>query len=121
MAFDYVNLRDNVAEKLIAQFGDVGHLLLPGESVGEDYESRLNNDSECPVAYVRTKFAKAENNGTLVEKNDVMFLVSTEGVITFDPKLADRFLVDNIEYQIVRIDPLKPGPVVMLWKVHSRK
>lgn len=120
MGFDYIGMRDTVAEPLIARFGDVGYFSLPGETIGEDYESDLNNDSECRVAYVRTQFKKSENSGTLVEKNDVMFLVSTEGV-NFDPELADRFTADCVEYQIVRIDPLQPGPVVMLWKVHARK
>lgn len=119
MAFDYINIRDTVAEPLIAHFGDVGYLSLPGESIGEDYESDLDNDSECPVTYVRTEFKKAENNGTLVERNDLMFLISTEGV-NFDPKLADRFTANCVEYQIIRIDPLQPGPLVILWKLHAR-
>jgi len=120
VAFDYIGLRDSAVAPAIVEFGDDGFFLLPGESVGEDYESRLDSDVECPLKCVRTKFTKAENNGTLVEKNDLMYLVSTAGV-SFDPELVNRFVTDCTEYQIVRIDPLKPGPVVMLWKVHVRK
>ena len=112
MAFDYTGLRDSAVAPAIEEFGVDGLFLLPGAHVGWDYESRLNNDTEGPLKCVRTKFTKAENNGTLVEKNDLMYLVSTAGV-AFDPELVDRFVTDCIEYQIVRIDPLKPGPVVM--------
>jgi len=120
VAFDYAALRTNVVEPLIDEYGDGGYFLLPGEPAGEAYESQLDNDSECPLKCVQTQFTKAENNGTLVEQNDVLFLVSTEGIY-FDPELVNRIVIDCVEYQIVRIDPLKPGPVVMLWKVHARK
>ena len=120
MAFDYANIRDTVVEPAIAEFGDNALFLLPGEFVGEDWESRLNSDTESPIKCLRTKFTKATNNGTLVEENDVMYLVSTAGIV-IDPELVDRFATDCIEYQIVRIDPLKPGPTVVLWTVHVRK
>ena len=120
MAFDYSTLRTDTVETLIKEFGDSGHLLLTGESIGEAWESNLDNDVECPINAVRTRFIQDNNQGTLVEKNDVMFLVSTEGVAN-DPTLAEQIVVDCTKYQVVRIDPLKPGPVVMLWKVHARK
>ena len=122
MAFDYITLRDTVAEPLLKEFGNQGDgfLMIPGEPIGEDYGSRLDNDTECPITYTIGHFEKSENNGTLVEENDLMFLVSTEGV-TIKVKLANRIVADGIEYQIVRIDPLKPGPIIMLWKVHARK
>ena len=120
MAFDYATLRTGTVETLIKEFGDQGHLLLPGESVGEDWESNLDNDVECPINVVQTAFKKDNNQGTLVEKNDVMFLASTEGVGT-DPAMAQQIVVACVKYQVVRIDPLKPGPVIMLWKIHARK
>jgi len=120
MAFDYTSLQIGTVEKLIKEFGDSGHLLMPGESIGEDWESNLDNDTECPIQTLRTAFKTDNNQGTLVEKTDVMFLVSTEGV-SQDPKLAEQIVVDCEKFQVVRVDPLKPGPVIMLWKVHARK
>ena len=120
MGFDYQRIRDNVAEPKLSQFGTSGYLSMNGSSTGKPWDSQLGNDSQLPITVVRTIFKKSDNQGTLVEKNDVMFLVSTEGV-SIDPALADRMTVDNVTYQIIRIDPLKPGPVVMLWKVHARK
>ena len=118
--FDYDTLRTGTVEPLIEQFGDKGHFILPGESVGEAWESNLDNGVECPVTGVRTSFKTDNNQGTLVEKNDVMFLISTKGVAQ-DPTLAEQLVMDCVKYQVIRIDPLKPGPVVMLWKVHARK
>jgi len=120
MGFDYLRIRDKVAEPKIEQFGLPGYMLLPGQSIGEPWESHLDNDVEIPVLCLQTTFTKADNNGTVVEKDDVMFLVSTQGIAN-EPTLADRIVVDCVEYQIIRIDPLKPGPVVVLWKVHARK
>jgi hypothetical protein len=80
----------------------------------------LTSEASYPVTLVQTMFKKADNNGTLVEADDVLFLTSTEGV-TIDPALANRLAVDSVTYQVVRIDPLFPGPVVMLWKIHARK
>lgn len=142
MAFDYVGLRDSVAEPLIAEFGKLGTIFvnIPANILLDDqdnpilddqdnyilvsdsipYESQLGSEKSHLVALVQTKFKKADNNGTLVEIGDVLYLVSTEGVI-IDPGLANRVEVDGVTYQVVRIDPLQPGPVVMLWKVHARK
>jgi hypothetical protein len=122
MAFDYTSLETGTVQRLIVEFGTEGVIMIPGESIGEPYESKLDNDTEIPVKLVRTSFKRADNNGTLVEENDQMFLVSTEGVsCSNDPKLADRLFVDDVELQVVRVDPLRPGPVTMLWKVHVRK
>ena len=150
MAFDYISLRDETVEPLIAEFGksepgvlyvhnDVpagalvdrdGNYILDrdgnyiiargGGSEREAWESQLGSDDQHPVTLVQLQFKKSDNKGTLVEKGDVLFLVSTEGV-TVDPSLANRFKVDGIIYQVVRIDPLKPGSTVLKWNIHGRK
>lgn len=120
MAFDYTALNVETVQPLIDEFGDDGQLAVNVPGTGEPYESDLDGEVLHPTRQVRTVFKKADNNGTLVEKDDVLFLVSTKGV-TIDPDLANRMIVDSVTYQVVRIDPLKPGPVIMLWKIHVRK
>jgi len=120
MGFDYTTLRDGTVEPLLAEFGKPGTLVVNDLVSGEPWESQIGSETTYPVTVVQTVFTKADNNGTLVEMNDVLFLVSTDGIV-IDPELADRFTVDSITYQVVRIDPLKPGPVIMLWKLHARK
>jgi len=119
MTFDYTALRDNTVEPLIAEFGDDGQIGVNDASTGAPYESQLASETLHPGKFVRTKFTKADNNGTLVEKGDVLFLLSTQGIV-INLALAHRIIVDTT-YQVVRIDPLRPGPVTILWKVHARK
>ena len=120
MAFDYPALRDNTVEPKIAEYGKPGTLYINDPEGGAPYESQFGDELAYPVTVLQTGFTKADNKGTLVEKGDVMFLVSTEGV-TADPELAHRIEVNSITYQVVRVDPLFPGPTIMFWKVHARK
>lgn len=120
MAYDYLALRNGSVEPLLAQFGTSGTLHVNVAATGDPWDSQLGGEDTHPITVVRTKFTQTDNQGTLVEANDVMFLVSTEGV-TIDPELAHRITVDGVAYQVVRVDPLRPGPTTMLWKVHARK
>jgi len=120
MAFDYAGLRDGTVEPLIAEFGKPGQISVNVPAVGDPWDSQIGGETLFDVKLVQTKFVKDNNQGTLVEENDVLFLVSTEGV-TADPEMANRIVVGGVTYQVVRIDPLQPGTVTMLWKVHARK
>lgn len=120
MAFDYISLRDDTAEPLIAEFGKPGQIAVNDSSSFAPYESQFGSETLHDCTVVQTRFQKADNNGTLVEEGDVLFLVSTDGV-TIDPALAHRIVAGGATYQVVRVDPLQPGPTIMLWKVHARK
>ena len=121
MAFDYPTIRDEVVIPQLADKGKPGQISANLPATGaEPYESQIDGESLHDVTVLQKQFQKADNRGTLVEMGDVLYLVSTDGV-TIDPALADRIIVAGITYQIVRIDPLVPGPTVMLWEIHARK
>jgi len=120
MAFDYTALNTGTVQPLIDEFGKDGELAVNSAFTGAPYDSKLAGETLHDVRLVQTVFKRADNNGTLVGETDVLYLVSTQGV-AINPQLADRIIVDGVTYQVVRIDPLKPGPVIMLWKVHARK
>ena len=121
MAFDYTGMRLETVEPLINEFGKDGQLAVNVPATGADpYDSQLDGETLHPVRLVQTRFKKADNNGTLVEVGDVLYLVSTQGV-TIEPAMANRIIVAGVTYQVVRIDPLAPGPVTMFWYVHARK
>jgi len=120
MAFDYTALNVNTVQPLIDEFGNDGYLIVNDAASGAPYESQIGAEVLHPIRLVQTLFKKSDNSGTLVEMGDVLFLVSTQGV-AINPDLANRMKVDNIIYQVVKIDPLKPGPIIMLWKIHARK
>lgn len=124
-AFDYISIRDTVAEPLLKDFGSAdglpnGTLLIPGANTGTAYNPQPGADVPQPCFVVGTVFTKEDMAGGNVEKHDRAFLVSTEGVVA-DPNMADRLQVGGVIYQVISIKPLKPGPIVMLWKVHARK
>jgi hypothetical protein len=121
MAFDYTALNTETVQPLIDEFGKDGQLSINvPDSGAEPYENQIGESVLHAVRLVQTVFKKADNMGTLVEAGDVLFIISTKGV-TVDPQLADRMIVDTVKYQVVRVDPLMPGPVIMLWKIHARK
>lgn len=125
MAFDYIALRDDTVEPLLREFGDDGFLYVNDPITGAPYESQLDTDTPHDIKVLRTRFKKTDNQGTLIEVGDVLFLVSTEG-LAVNPKMANRIAVnddndESVTYQVVRIDPLKPGPTVIFWYVHARK
>lgn len=120
MVFDYAGLRDGTVEALIANFGATAQIAVNDPGTGDPWDSQIDSETLHDVTVVRTGFKHEHNRGTLVEQNDLMFLMSTEGV-TVDPALANRLIIDSKTYQIVRVDPLKPGSVTMKWDVHVRK
>jgi flagellar basal body rod protein FlgG len=145
MTFDYTAMKLETVEPLINEFGKDGQLAvnvvtITSYLVDRDgnfildregnkiivtegtapYDSQLDGEVLHPVRLVQTRFKKMDNNGTLVEVGDVLYLVSTQGV-TVDPALANRIRVDSVTYQVVRVDPLVPGPVIMFWYIHARK
>ena len=120
MAFDYTGLRNETVEPLIDEFGKDGQLAVNDDASGAPYDSQLGSETLYDVRLVQTRFKKSDNNGTLVEAGDVLYIVSTKGV-KIDPDLANRMIVGTVTYQVVRIDPLQPGNVIMLWKIHARK
>jgi hypothetical protein len=120
MAFDYVNIRENTVNPLFQKFGKAAQLSVNVPATGDPWDSQIDGEELHDVTVIQTTFEKEDNNGTLVQETDVLFLVSTEGV-TVDPSLADRLIANGVTYQVVRIDPLQPGPTTMLWKLHGRK
>ena len=120
MAFDYPDIRDNTAEPLIKEFGIGGQVAVNDPTTGEPWDSQIGSEVLHSAIFFKSKFTKDNNRGTLVEKNDVLFLMSTEGV-TIDPELANRIIVNSVTYQVVRIDPLEPADTIVMWFVHARK
>lgn len=116
----YTDLRDTVVQPGIADAGKTGTLLVPGAATGEDYDPRPGDDIPHPVTVVQTMLRESDIDGTVVQATDAAFLVSPEG-LSVEPSLKHRLLVDGIKYQVVKVEPLKPGSVTMFWRVFGRK
>jgi hypothetical protein len=120
MSFDYQRLRDQTAEPLIERFGKSATLTtFQAASGGDPWNPVPDTPVTQDVTVVQTVFDLRDRDGTLVQEDDVMFLLSTAGDPTTD--LAQTLTVESVVYQVVRIMPLKPGDITMLYKVQARK
>jgi len=119
MTFDYTSLRDGTVEPLIAQFGKAATLTQPGVATGPEYDPTPGTPTVYAVTVVETRFSMADKAGTLVQEDDRMFLMSTANDPVTDLKGALTLGGDTL--QVINLEPLKPGLVVMLWRVHCRK
>jgi len=117
--FNYTALRDNTAQPLIDRFGKDGTITATA-SDGPAWNPGGGTvvTTETAVRLVQTEFKAEDRAGTLVQDDDLLFIVSTQG----DPDiaLANTLTVDGQVYQIVRVMPKAPGPVTMLIRLHVR-
>ena len=117
--FNYTVLRDNTAQPLIDRFGKDGTITAT-TSDGPAWNPGGGTvvTTETAVRLVQTEFKAEDRAGTLVQDDDLLFIVSTQG--NPDIRLANTLTVDGQVYQIVRVMPLAPGPVTMLIRLHVR-
>lgn len=84
-------------------------------SAGPDWDPIQTTEDTATTA-VQTKFDKTDTDaGWLIESNDVAYLLPP----TSAPTTADK-LVDGLEFRIVAVRQVRPGPLGMLWKVQAR-
>lgn len=119
MTFNYAGLRDRVVEPKIANFGRAATLKQPGAAAGDAWNPTNGTPTEYAVQVLSTKFTYTERQGSLVEENDQMFLMSTDN--DPDPGLNGVLVVGSTTYQVIKLTPLSPGAVTLLWRVHCRK
>jgi hypothetical protein len=118
--FNYDSLRISVAEKQIKRFGKIAQIVTPGAATGPKYNPSFLPPTKEPVYFLETRYSMTDRNQTLVEVGDKMGLVSTEtGAIP--QKSINQIEIDDVLYQFIDVQPLNPGGVVMLYKVHCRK
>lgn len=117
MAFDYSGLLAT-ANRLISEFGKSATLIKPGTPTGPDYDPQPGTPVESSITLVEVDWKQMYRSETLVQTGDKFWLVSAEGS---EPTLEDKISLDSIEYQLVNIEPLKPGPTLMMYTCHGRR
>ena len=117
MSYDYSGLRAT-ADRLISQFGVDAVLHRPGGLDETTYPPvRLPGSSE-PCIVVRDTFNALERAGSLIEEGDVKFLIA---VTETPPTTADRLEVQGVIYHLQSVDPIQPGPDVLMYQARGRK
>lgn len=118
--FDYAGIRADVAEPLIKQFGRTAYITGEGEPTGPEWNPQPGEPIREPVSFVQTRYSMTNRNDSLVQVGDVMGIISTEGGFVPD-KSKHKIEIDGEVYSFIDVQPLRPGPVVMLYKFQSRK
>lgn len=117
---DYESLKLNVAERLIRENGKAAFIVTPGTATGPAYDPTPGEPLREMVYFVETRYSMTDRNASLVESGDKMGLVSTETGAT-PQKSINQIEIDGVLYQFIDVQPLNPGGVVMLYKIHARK
>lgn len=117
MAFDYSGLLAT-SNRLIESFGKSATLIKPGTATGPDYDPQPGEPVESSITLVEVDWKQMYRSETLVQTGDKFWLVSADGD---EPTLEDKISLSGTEYQLVNIEPLKPGPTLMMYTVHARR
>ena len=117
MSYDYSRLRAT-ADRLIAKFGVDAILHRPGTVNETTYPTVQLPGPKDPCIVVRDTYSAMERTGTLIEEGDVKLLIA---VTDTPPTTADRLEVQGVTYHLQSVDPIQPGPTVLLYQARGRK
>lgn len=115
----YENLRTDTARPLIARFGGTGYVLVTDVSAGDPWDPEAGELEELPVPAVRTIPRVQDRPATFVPETDAMFILAAGNDLQA-PTLADRWRFDGQEYEIVSVEPVSPGQIPIIYKIHAR-
>lgn len=119
MSFDFTDLRDGTVEPLLEEFGKSATLTQPGVASGDEWDPVPGVPTDYAVTVLETSFSLQDKTSTLVQEDDRKFLMSTDGDPV--PSLKGILVIGGTTLQVVNLEPIQPGPVVMAWRVHCRK
>ena len=113
MKFDYAPIKA-VADSLIAEFGKTA-VLVSTETTGPDFDPVVT-ETAADITLVELDYSLTNRNESLVQAGDKLFLVQAEAA----PSLDDKIRLDGVDYNMVQVQPLAPGPVTILFEVQGR-
>lgn len=125
----YTDLRDNVANELIKEFGSAMTLRVPGGDQVFDGATGFVTSQGTPTDYavsgVRTQYKKSEINGTNVKDGDFQVILAannrtTSAALAVVPDTSMEIIDGGSTYKIVRVEPIQPGNVNVIYKLQVR-
>lgn len=115
---DYSSFVDT-ANQLIKDAGKAALIRRPIEGTGEEWDPGSQDTTPHAVTIVETQITLGDIDGSLVQANDSMIIVSVEG-LTIEPTDDDLIEFDGHIREIVWIKPVRPGPTTILYKALVR-
>jgi hypothetical protein len=105
------------ASRLIRKFGKLA--LVRRDLDGSAWEPGVDGSSNHPCYVVILEYHTLERNSTLIGTTDKKVLISTEN-LDIVPRASDLLVVDNKEYEIIRLSPIQPADVVIFYEAQVR-
>jgi hypothetical protein len=123
-SFDYDSIRDSVVIPQIAHFGKSATLTQPGVPTGPDYDPTPGTPTVYPITVLETGppgsgFTIMNEGGSLVRTDDRWFMMSVDGDPA--PGLNGVLTLSGVDIQVISLNPVQPGPVIMFWRVRCKK
>jgi hypothetical protein len=122
--FDYDTIRDSVVIPQIANFGKSATLTQPGIPTGPEWDPTPGTPVVYPITVLETGppgsgFTIMYEPGSVVRIDDRWFMMSVDG--DPDPDLNGVLTIDGVDLQVLSLNPVQPGPVIMFWRVRCKK
>ena len=106
------------ASTAVGKSGFLVVFIRPGEKTGPEWAPVFGPPTEHPVRAIQGTYTAREIDGTLIQANDLKLTVEAGG---FVPDVADKARINGKDWFIVRVDPVAPGGVALMYKVQVRK
>ena len=122
--FNYLPIQ-KVAADLIKDFGRVAQIRSQHSAPDptEPWKPGTPTEDVATVKAVFVKYKQKDINGEQIQMGDQYVLVA--GDVALDPNLkgtiVDGILDSDPIWKIVKIQPIKPGPLEMLYKIQVRQ
>jgi hypothetical protein len=119
MSFDYAGLRDNTATKLIARFGRLHTFTRVTYGA---FDPATGTSAETSATFtanaVKEEFSAFERNDSSIQVDDVKFIAEA---VSNGFEVDDSITIESQQYKLTRVNPIKPGAVVVAWELQARK
>lgn len=106
------------ARRLIAKYGKPGEIIFPGTPSGPAYDPQNSADVLIACVLVETGYSLTNRNETLVVTGDKLGIISTDVAVA--PENKCMIEIDGSHYQIIDLQPLNPGGLVLLYEFQAR-
>lgn len=116
----YENLRDNTATKLITKYGRAHTFVRVTEGVYDPTSGTTVGDTETTFTAnaVKDEFSAFERNDSSIQIDDIKLIAEA---VSNGFEVDDSITIESQQYKLTRVNPIKPGAVVVAWELQARK
>lgn len=115
----YEGIRDNVATKLIRQYGCLHTFTRITKGAYDPASGSTTGDTSSNfTAYaVKESYSSFERNDSSIQVDDIKLTAEASGGFQVD----DQVTIEGQEYKLVMVDPVKPVDIITHYELQARK